>query len=248
MILVTTIDAVIYANTCSTYKGCELFDDYLNANGLVMGTVPLDRLGIIPASKLDSNVVVAYEDVSQGDINVDNIIVNGVANIRGVLYAYSTFYSYKSPNYFITLLPDTDFDLAFKRQAVSVAGFFTDYNFNQFVVGVQNFVGNQLILAPVAYQNFDYKHPTQINPTFYIHSATSPITDENQYLSLTHDTTKGYIKSGKGLIDFDDENLSTTGSITLGGGSANKVVCWVNGTQLGYCSSVVGVDGSCTCN
>lgn len=33
------------------------------------------------------------------------------------------------------------------------------------------------------------------------------------------------------------------------GGSANKAVCWKSdGKTLGYCSSLVGADGSCTCN
>lgn len=32
------------------------------------------------------------------------------------------------------------------------------------------------------------------------------------------------------------------------GGSANKAICWKSGTTLGYCSTVVAADGSCTCN
>lgn len=43
-------------------------------------------------------------------------------------------------------------------------------------------------------------------------------------------------------------DLSASGAITFSGGSANKAICWKSGTSLGYCSSVVASDGSCTCN
>lgn len=41
----------------------------------------------------------------------------------------------------------------------------------------------------------------------------------------------------------------TVGSITINsGGSSNQAVCWKTGTTLGFCSSVVGAGGACTCN
>lgn len=44
--------------------------------------------------------------------------------------------------------------------------------------------------------------------------------------------------------------LEVNGNVKIAsGGSANKVVCWKSdGKTLGYCSSIVGADGSCTCN
>lgn len=39
------------------------------------------------------------------------------------------------------------------------------------------------------------------------------------------------------------------GSLTVNtGGSANQTVCWKSATTLGYCTSVVGSGGDCTCN
>jgi hypothetical protein len=41
----------------------------------------------------------------------------------------------------------------------------------------------------------------------------------------------------------------TVGSITVNsGGSSGKSMCWKTATTLGYCSSLVAADGSCTCN
>ena len=49
--------------------------------------------------------------------------------------------------------------------------------------------------------------------------------------------------------------ITTSGAVNLSGtlslpalGSANRVVCWKSTTSIGYCSSIVGADGSCTCN
>jgi hypothetical protein len=41
----------------------------------------------------------------------------------------------------------------------------------------------------------------------------------------------------------------SVGSITINsGGSSGKTICWKTATTLGFCSSVVGVGGDCTCN
>lgn len=43
--------------------------------------------------------------------------------------------------------------------------------------------------------------------------------------------------------------VTTTGTMTIGtGGSTGKAMCWKAAGLLGYCSSVVGVGGDCTCN
>lgn len=41
--------------------------------------------------------------------------------------------------------------------------------------------------------------------------------------------------------------VEADGKITAAGGSPGKATCWT-GTKLGFCSSVVAADGSCTCN
>lgn len=44
--------------------------------------------------------------------------------------------------------------------------------------------------------------------------------------------------------------LEINGNVMVNtGGSANKAICWkADGKTLGYCSTVIGADGSCTCN
>jgi len=44
-------------------------------------------------------------------------------------------------------------------------------------------------------------------------------------------------------------NVYFGGTLTVAsGGSTNKAVCWKSTGTLGYCSTVVAADGSCTCN
>ncbi len=50
-------------------------------------------------------------------------------------------------------------------------------------------------------------------------------------------------------LDVASAAVTVTGTLTVSaGGSTNKAICWKTGTVLGYCSTIVGADGSCTCN
>ena len=40
--------------------------------------------------------------------------------------------------------------------------------------------------------------------------------------------------------------LEVNGNIKAGGGASGQATCW-KGTQIGYCSSAVAADGSCSC-
>lgn len=42
--------------------------------------------------------------------------------------------------------------------------------------------------------------------------------------------------------------VSNTGIITAAGGSTGHATCWKAGGVIGYCSTVVAADGTCTCN
>ncbi|MBV5336563.1 MAG: hypothetical protein J0653_00690, partial [Deltaproteobacteria bacterium] len=42
--------------------------------------------------------------------------------------------------------------------------------------------------------------------------------------------------------------ITAAGTIAASGGLTNKAVCWKTGGVMGYCSTVIAVDGSCTCN
>jgi hypothetical protein len=54
-----------------------------------------------------------------------------------------------------------------------------------------------------------------------------------------------------GLTNGDLNALGTITANTFNqrtGGLANKAICWKTNTTLGYCSSTIAADGSCTCN
>ena len=66
----------------------------------------------------------------------------------------------------------------------------------------------------------------------------------NSYGSLSFAT-----KNSSGTI-AERVKITSSGNLTVNlGGSANKAICWKSdGKTLGYCSTIVGADGSCTCN
>ncbi|MBI5545358.1 MAG: hypothetical protein HY901_15850, partial [Deltaproteobacteria bacterium] len=43
-------------------------------------------------------------------------------------------------------------------------------------------------------------------------------------------------------------NLAVTGTLSAGGGSPGRATCWKAGGVLGYCSSALAANGTCTCN
>lgn len=77
----------------------------------------------------------------------------------------------------------------------------------------------------------DFGHPTQSHPTMFIHSSTSPATDNTQWLSLKHTSDDGYIETGKGDISLDPDgyvgilrppqytHTQTSGDLYFDGGS-----------------------------
>jgi len=64
----------------------------------------------------------------------------------------------------------------------------------------------------------------------------------------------GAVAVGKGVINSDANtvklgtNSTVYINVTSSSGSAGKAMCWKDTTTLSFCTSVVGVDGSCTCN
>jgi len=46
----------------------------------------------------------------------------------------------------------------------------------------------------------NYDHPTQTNPTLFIHSVTDPDSANDEWVSFTHDVTDAIITSGSGKI------------------------------------------------
>lgn len=60
---------------------------------------------------------------------------------------------------------------------------------------------NNLILCEYNDRSDSFGHSTlSKDPTFWIHSATSPLSDTKEWISFTHNKTEGVIKTGKGDI------------------------------------------------
>lgn len=81
------------------------------------------------------------------------------------------------------------------------AGFEVDQTKDQCFFYVGAGAGRQFVLGVSA--NADYDHAVQTNPTLYIQSATTPDTNNTQWLSLTHDQTDAVIATGLGNLDLN---------------------------------------------
>lgn len=73
---------------------------------------------------------------------------------------------------------------------------------DQGLLAVSTQVGNQIVLTTNTNVAKDHDHVSQTNPTWFIHSATDPDTDNTEWLSLTHDTSNAVIGTGKGGLVF----------------------------------------------
>lgn len=81
--------------------------------------------------------------------------------------------------------------------------------------------------------------------------------DTIEFSALANGYNFGFVLAdgGGNLTPFDLYNSSPviTSKMTVSsfsvtsGGSANQTVCWKSATTLGFCTSVVGIGGSCTC-
>ena len=88
-------------------------------------------------------------------------------------------------------------------------------SWDQLVFILYDDVGNDIIIANSSgtWSNFD--HGLQTDPTLFIHSDTSPDTNNTQWMSLHHDKTDANINTGTGDINITPVS---TGSVVLGDG------------------------------
>lgn len=81
-----------------------------------------------------------------------------------------------------------------------------------------------LIFTDYANQAKDHDHDTvSPHPTIFLHSLTNPDDHNDEWLSFSHNTYMGEIKSEKGRISFDNENLATTGTVSASTVSGNTI-------------------------
>lgn len=83
------------------------------------------------------------------------------------------------------------------------------------------------------------------NKGFYAYSANGTTA------KLSVDTTVGVqlLYNTSQSVTVDTLGTHVAGALDAGGGSAGKAICWkADGKTLGFCSTVVGATGGCTCN
>ena len=150
------------------------------------------------------------ESVQIGDTTEDkDLLIYGDLEVNGTTYFDSYVFFY---NYFSLYKPTSsqanyiNFIESGNTRAILNSNFLHD----QFVLYVDDYVGNQFILADQDTSwNNDFDHPVQANPTYYIHSTTAPNTANDEWISFTHDTSNALIGVGKGDIHF---NYGTSGT------------------------------------
>lgn len=84
--------------------------------------------------------------------------------------------------------------------------------------------------------------PSQGSDTVFGNATTTKL-----YVSGTTNLAGALTFTTASGTSITSTNASFT-TITLPGGVKDAVICWKNTSTLGYCSSVVGVTGLCTCN
>ena len=77
-----------------------------------------------------------------------------------------------------------------------------DSNSDELHLGLYPGYGRALILTKQEWGAVDHGHAVQSNPTLFIHSASSPATDNTQWLSFFHNESHGIIETGKGNLEL----------------------------------------------
>lgn len=98
-----------------------------------------------------------------------------------------------------------------------------------FLIGVGNdndYANRNLIITDYANIAKDHDHDTlSANPTLFVHSATNPDVANNEWLSLSHNTTSAELTSGKGFFVVNPGiTIIDYGRITMGGSSGGSVL------------------------
>ena len=145
-------------------------------------------------------------------INVDtagNITFNPAASINGIWTHNSSMNVID--NFGIAV--GTSFDAGFGYRTVNTP--------DTMVLNVSA-DSNGLVIIEGADVGVDFAHPLQTNPTVFIQSADA--TNINQWLSLAHNQTDGYIEAGFGGIALAPHTRSPMSALTLGSGATSFTI------------------------
>jgi len=177
-----------------------------------------------------------------GSITAKNQIV---IPISGVAYPGLSFSKYRQ-----TGIYESSGDIFFSYAGTQGAKFGTTYI--QIPQGGWYSIGTDTYLYREAANNFAFRNST----TQQIVNIYNTYTNSSNYERLAITGVQGSsvnitaetAGTGGDNIDIVMTPAGTGATKILPAGTANRAVCWKTGGALGYCSSVVGADGSCTCN
>ncbi len=116
-------------------------------------------------------------------------------------------------------------------------------NYDQVLFASSDSVGNQIVLTTADNYDKDHDHAVQTNPTLFVHSNTDPDTANDQWMSMTHNQTSGYISSSKGGISLDT-SVMITGNTTFGGTTTLNGVEYTWPSSDGAANEVLHTDGN----
>ncbi|MCK5611571.1 hypothetical protein KAR91_57400 [Candidatus Pacearchaeota archaeon] len=120
---------------------------------------------------------------------------NGILRIaRGVTSSAS-----RGSGFYLTNNEADPFD-----SSLSAFGMLARSDLTQLMQFVGDTCGNQIIFSNLDNRGANHDHATQTNPTVYVHSDTSPDTNNTQWLSFTHDQTNAVFGLGSGAYTFPD--------------------------------------------
>ncbi len=155
----------------------------------------------------------AWKDIFvSGTAYISSIIGNGInlAPTNGFL-AFPSTVGAGTPRFFIRSATGNDASFELGEGSATTFIFRADHGVDQGILAVGDAIGNQLILTNRGTNDGeDHDHAVQTNPTFFIHSDTSPNTANDQWISFHHDKTDGRIKTGKGNVTIGTGNDSHT--------------------------------------
>jgi hypothetical protein len=106
--------------------------------------------------------------------------------------------------------------------------------------------GNHIVIGNTV--DKDYDHPTQTDPTFFIHSDTNPDTDNTEWLSLAHNKTDAVVQVGHGQFKTDCgrkvkiTNFDSSSAYTINDND-EVLFCHINGNNNITLPSISGTEG-----
>lgn len=132
----------------------------------------------------------------------DDLFVSGKLEVDGYAYfdEYVGVFNYMRfmDNASIHLGTDSDAELEWSTAQATE---------NTLIWGLGN-TAKSIIFCPKSERNKDFDHAAQSNPTIFVHSATSPDTDNTQWISIAHDQTDGVIDCGTGTLNLGGTNVN----------------------------------------